>query len=87
MRLVNSCLRALFGLALVVCASAAAKADPVTIDFEDVNTSGGTQAISPDRYIAQGVRIFNAADGPVFVTSVGYTPNYAFAQRARGGGE
>lgn len=85
MRLAHSCLRALCGLAFVLCASVAAKADPVTIDFEDVNTSGGQQAISYERYLAQtGVRIFNAADRPVFVTSVGYTSNYAFAQRAPG---
>ncbi|HVF68406.1 MAG TPA: PEP-CTERM sorting domain-containing protein [Pyrinomonadaceae bacterium] len=87
MRLANSCLRALCGLAFVVCVSAAAKADPVTIDFEDVNTSGGTQTISETRYVPQGVRIFNAADRPVFVTSVGYTSNYAFAQRAEGIGD
>ncbi|HKG14417.1 MAG TPA: PEP-CTERM sorting domain-containing protein [Pyrinomonadaceae bacterium] len=84
MRLANSCLRALCGLAFVLCASVAAKADPITIDFEDVNAAGGAQAISENRYVPQGVHIFNHANRDVFVTSVGYTSNYAFAQRAPG---
>lgn len=89
MRLAHSCLRVLCALAFALCvASSAAKADPITIDFEDVDTSGGAQAISPDRYRLQtGVRIFNAADRNVFATSAGHTSNYIFSQRSSPLGE
>src|ERR1051326_8499718 len=64
--------------------AADAKADPIVITFDDVNTSSGTVQIQPDRYQSSGILIVRQADGtgPFVSLSSNTGSNFAFAPRS-----